>query len=664
MKYLDIKNIILTLLFILSVVCLSSCNTANLSDARLQYVRGEYYAASETYRKVYRNLKPNERAMRGVVAYEMAESYKKLNYPIRASSGYANAIRYNYPDTLMYLSYAQMLHKEGNYAKAVSAYQDYILMDSANYMAQVGLMGANNAANNIHKPFKHIVKRMDIFNSNRSEFAPMFANNDNVIYITSSRNDAKGDSVSDITGLKNNDIFIITKNDKGEWNAPHILESEINTTLDEGVTSVSSDGTYLYYTYSPQSSQQVTATKIYYSRRSGGGGWSAGRELIVSRRDSTSIFAHPAISPDNNWLYFVSDMPGGYGGKDIWKAYISDNLVLSIENLGPEINTPGDEMFPYLKNDTVLYFSSDGHPGYGGLDLFEAKFDKRAGTWSVHNMGIPINSSMDDFGITFEKEKYKGFLSSNRNDARGRDHIYSFELPETKIFVEGFVVNHEDDYLLNAHVNVIGDDGTKREFITKKDGIYKFEAIAGAKYIMQSSAEGYLNSKKDVMILPADKDTTYYVDFEMTPYEKPVVLENIFYDFDKSTLRPESKQDLDELIALLGNNPNIAIELSAHTDRKGTDSYNNDLSLRRAQSVVAYLMLNGIEKDRLTAVGYGKTVPKEVTKTLANKYDFLEAGIILSEEYIETLTEEQQQIADQINRRTEFKVIDLNYGLY
>lgn len=646
------------------VSVLVSCNTAKLGDARMQYIRGDYYAASETYRQYYRQIKPQERALRGVVSYEMAESYRHLNYPARASVAYANAIRYGYPDTLMYLNYAQMLHMEGKYELAEKAYKDYLVFDSLSYLAHNGIGGVKLVDDLRERPTRYIVKRMDLFNSSRSEFSPMFAQDDNVIYITSSRNDAKGDSINDITGLKNNDIFIINKNDKGGWKAPEILNSEINTKYDEGVASFSDDGEYCYYTFSPISYDEPSTTKIYYSRRSGIGGWNAGKELQISRQDSTSIFAHPSISRDGNWLYFASDMPGGYGGKDIWRAYLSDNSVVSVENLGPTINTPGDELFPYIKNDSTLYFSSDGHPGFGGIDIFEAKLSKGSGQWYVSNMGYPVNSSMDDFGITFEKNKQRGFFSSNRGDLRGRDHIYHFELPDIIRIVQGFAVNSDDEFIANARIDIVGNDGTQKEYITKQDGTYQFEAKAGVTYLLMASAKDYLNMRKSLYVSPIEKDTTYFVDFEMMAYAKPVVLENIFYDFDKATLRSDSKEELDGLIQLLNDNPNIAIELSAHTDRKGSEEYNNKLSLMRAQSVVNYLVENNIDIKRLSAVGYGKSMPKEVTKIIADKYDFLVEGDILSDEFIESLEKDQQVICDQINRRTEFRVVDHNFGLY
>ena len=350
-------------------------------------------------------------------------------------------------------------------------------------------------------------------------------------------------------------------------------------------------------------------------------------------------------------------MPGGYGGKDIWRAGIDGSTVLFTENLGPEINTPGDEVFPYIKNDSTLYFSSDGHPGMGGLDLFEAGL-QRNGRWVVENMGVPVNSSMDDFGITFEKASRRGFFSSNRGDARGRDHIYSFEHPDASVFVEGFAVDKEDNFIPNARVLVVSENGSQHEYNTKQDGTYRFEAERGVNYLFMAGADGFLNMKKSLKTSVEEKDTVYFVDFEMTPYNKPVILENIFYDFDKATLRPESREELDGLIALLNDNPEIVIELSAHTDRKGSDEYNQNLSLRRAQSVVRYLIDNGIADGRLSAVGFGKTQPKTVTASIAANYDFLKEGDLLDDTFIENLTTEQQEIADQINRRTEFRVIE------
>ena len=356
-------------------------------------------------------------------------------------------------------------------------------------------------------------------------------------------------------------------------------------------------------------------------------------------------------------------MPGSYGGKDIWRASMVGDLVEFVENLGPDINTAGDEMFPYMRNDSTLYFSSDGHVGMGGLDIYKAEYNKKSKGWKVENMKFPINSQADDFGITFEGNKESGFFSSNRGDGKGFDHIYSFAYPVITTVAEGYIVDTDDEFVTNATIRVVGRDGTNMRFPGKNDGTYKMDVKQGVDYVFLASAKDHLNTRMSLKTMPMEKDSTYMLDFILTPINKPVVLENIFYEFDKATLLPESKKELDGLIDLLNTNPNVTIELSAHADRKGSDEYNIKLSQRRAESVVNYLIAGGISKDRLTAVGKGKSEPKTVTKAIVKRYDFLKEGDILNEEFIEGLTPEQQEMADQVNRRTEFKVLSITYNL-
>jgi peptidoglycan-associated lipoprotein len=370
--------------------------------------------------------------------------------------------------------------------------------------------------------------------------------------------------------------------------------------------------------------------------------------------------AHPAVGADG-YLYFVSDIRGGYGGKDIWRIPIETIGSAFPENLGPEINTPGDEVFPYMRADSVLYFSSDGQPGMGGLDIFKATYVHEK--WRVENMKVPVNSMGDDFGITFGGTKESGFFSSNRNDGRGADHIYSFELPRIYVFVEGWVLNRDEEEIEGATVRIVGKDGTNQRIFARADATYFMEVAPGMDYVMMASAPGYLNQKQTLSVPDEKKNETYYVDFSLPSISKPVLIENVFYDFNKATLRPESEASLKEIIAMLEDNPNVTIELSAHTDRIGSDAYNENLSRRRAQSVVDYLIRGGIAQDRLAAKGYGKSTPQTVTKNMAGKYDFLPEGQILDPTFIDTLEPVQQAIADQINRRTEFQVLSTNYKL-
>lgn len=663
---------------------LLSCDQAKLSVAREQYLRGEYYAASETYRKLYRNVSREERAQRGIIAFEMAENYRKLNQSSRAVAAYNNAIRYGYPDTIMYFHYARMLHREGNYEGAAEAYRRFLTFRPEDRLALAGLQGVELAVEWSKNPTRYVVERMELFNSNRGEFSPMLSADGDRLYFTSSREEVLGEEKSAITGMKYNDLFRSVKNVHGEWQRPERISSGVNTGYDEGTPSFSPDGEWMYYTFSDINPNRGTTAKIYLSRWVNGR-WSEGRSVEIVKDDSLSVFAHPAISPSGRWLYFVSDMPGGYGGKDIWRASVMNNHeILLVENLGPDINTLGDELFPYLRNDTTLYFSSDGHPGMGGLDMFMAVAsggetwrqgrlgdwergrlgERESGRWRVRNLQSPLNSPADDFGITFEPKGEMGFFSSNRNDVRGYDHIYSFVYPEVTVWIEGFVVDPDDEFIPGAVVSVVGSEGSQLRFVTGKEGEYRFKANRDTDYLLMASADGFLNQKQRLSPSSEEKDTLYYVDFEMIPYNKPVILDNIFYDFDSATLRPESKDELGLLIDLLNEHPSVAIELAAHTDRKGSDEYNSDLSLRRAQSVVNYLSAHGINPQRLSAQGFGKTRPVKVSKKMAEQFDFLKEGDLLTEEFIETLTLDQQEIADQINRRTSFEVIDLEFGFH
>lgn len=649
-------------LFLLIVSSLYSCKSAKLSDAEEKQRIGEYYEAAAIYRKVYTKTSPKKRDLRGYIAYRMAECNRLINNTGKATSAYMNAIRYDYPDSTVYLRMGQMLQKTGRYPEAIKNYDIYMENDPSNLLAINGIQGCELAPGWKKNPTRYEVRRMDKFNSRRGEFSPMLAGDKyDQLYFASSRSKDKDAKVSAITGQNNNNLFLVKQDEKGAWLAPVELEDEVNTEYDEGTPSFSPDGNTMYYTYCAQDPEGPRTAEIYISTRSSAKWGKGTRATIV--KDSVTALGHPSISPDGKYLYFVSDAVGGFGGKDIFRARVAGNDFGPMENLGEEINTPGDEMFPYVRDSVTLYFASNGHPGMGGLDLFKATQDS-TGKWKVENLGAPINSMADDFGITFAGKEERGFFCSNRNDARGYDHIYSFERPTITIFIEG-IVNDVDEYPIeDATVRIVGKDGLNVKVPVKKDGTYRVELERDIRYVMMASARGYLNQNYELHTGPEEENETYIVDFFLSPISKPVVIDNIFYDFDKATLRPESKKALDEMIKMLNDNPNVTIELGAHTDRKGTDQYNERLAQRRAQSVVDYLIAGGIEAARLEAKGYGESVPKTINKKMAKQFDFLKEGDVLTEEFILALPPEQQEIADQINRRTEFKVLRTNYNLF
>ena len=641
-------------LFLLIVSSLYSCKSAKLSDAEEKQRIGEYYEAAAIYRKVYTKTSPKKRDLRGYIAYRMAECNRLINNTGKATSAYMNAIRYDYPDSTVYLRMGQMLQKTGRYPEAIKNYDIYMENDPSNLLAINGIQGCELAPGWKKNPTRYEVRRMDKFNSRRGEFSPMLAGDKyDQLYFASSRSKDKDAKVSAITGQNNNNLFLVKQDEKGAWLAPVELEDEVNTEYDEGTPSFSPDGNTMYYTYCAQDPEGPRTAEIYISTRSSAK-WGKGTRATIVK---DSVTAH------GKYLYFVSDAVGGFGGKDIFRARVAGNDFGPMENLGEEINTPGDEMFPYVRDSVTLYFASNGHPGMGGLDLFKATQDS-TGKWKVENLGAPINSMADDFGITFAGKEERGFFCSNRNDARGYDHIYSFERPTITIFIEG-IVNDVDEYPIeDATVRIVGKDGLNVKVPVKKDGTYRVELERDIRYVMMASARGYLNQNYELHTGPEEKNETYIVDFFLSPISKPVVIDNIFYDFDKATLRPESKKALDEMIKMLNDNPNVTIELGAHTDRKGTDQYNERLAQRRAQSVVDYLIAGGIEAARLEAKGYGESVPKTINKKMAKQFDFLKEGDVLTEEFILALPPEQQEIADQINRRTEFKVLRTNYNLF
>lgn len=653
----------LTLLLLL-VLALSSCGAdKNLKRGEKYLAIGEYYDAANEFKTAYQKTPSKERDKRGQRARKMAFCYDRSLQTAKAIAAYRNAIRYNQATADDMLAYARLLLKNGNYKEAEAAFTQVLDSMPDNILARNGQLSARQAPTIKNEGSRYTVKKMDVFNSRRAEYCPMLLGDESdQLYFTSSRNEAQGDELSGITGTKPADIFLSEKDDKGHWSRPEPVVGGLNTDYDEGACAFSTDGRTMYLTQCSTDPSYPRYAKIMTASRSDAS-WGKTSELKLSN-DTLSSFAHPAISPDGEWLYFTSDMPGGKGGLDIWRVRLTAAGVGGVENLGEPVNTPGDEAFPAFRPNGDFYFSSNGHPGLGGYDIFIARVgnDHR---YHLEHPGYPLNSQGDDFGITFEGPYNRGFFSSNRNDGRGWDHIYSFNNPEIVNTIKGYVYEMDGYELTAAEVHIVADDGTNETIGVRSDGSFTKVVTPGVSYLVMATCQGYLNHMEELTIAATDESHEDVLQFPLAPISMPVLIDNIFYEFDRAELTKDSEKALDELVTLLNQNPHVTIELSAHCDYKGSAEYNKRLSQRRAESVVNYLMDHGIEADRLTPVGYGKDRPKKVRAKLAKKYSWLKEGDELTEDFIKGIdNEERQEICNSINRRTEFTVLRTTYGMF
>lgn len=683
------------------LICIGGLNSCGVQKqvqrADKKYQIGEYYEAADLYKKVYTKIKKDKKQLKGEVAFKQGECYRIINNP-RAVNAYNNAIRNRYQeqDSTVYLRIAQVYQYQQKYKDALKYYELYLESDPASYVAQAGRYACMQMDSWLKETSRYKVKLASQFNQKRySSFSPCFIGEDqDALMFTSNRvvQKKKDKKNSPVTGVPVNQIYTTRKDAEGKWvdidlaeGLYEVANGEDETSSSEGdeagvskkkegtaelgVCCFSADGRTMYFTYSKPINGQDLGAHIYTSSRASGT-WAEPQEIKLFK-DSSITCGHPSLNYTGDTLYFSSDAPGGFGGKDIWYSILDGSEWSVPMNMGPQINTAGDEMFPTIRRDGTLYFSSNGHPGYGGLDLFKAVPDSiilrdsiEEQGWQLFNMGHPFNSSGDDFGITFAGDSEDGFFSSNRGQKKGTDMIYSFTLPEMIVMVEGTVTDNMGEILSEVTIRVVGDDGTNAKLQARRDGTYRVKLNKDVRYVMLATGRGYLNQKQELQTNGLKDSHTYTQDFVLTTLSKPVKMDNVFYEFARWNITKESEQALDELVKLLNDNPNITIELSAHTDMVGNDQANKTLSEKRAQSCVNYLIQKGIDPERLTPVGYGKDRPVVADKALHDKYPFIPIEQVLDETFILTLTKEQQDICNQINRRTEFKVLKTTYKLY
>jgi len=629
------------------------------SRAQAAFEAGEYFEAIDLYKNAINKVKDKEQ--KTAVLFKIGECYRILGDARSAELWYKKAIREEYQDPVIYLRYGQMMLVNEKYEEAQEQFDMYEDLVPDDPRGSRGVESCEAAIVWLANPTGYIVENMRIFNSRQRDFGPAYVNESfTEVFFTSTREDASGNETHGATGQNFADIFSSNMDRKGKWSVPVPVES-LNTEFEDGTPNVSSDFATLYFTRCMKGKNQQLGCQIYRSRYDGEG-WAEAEVEFQALGDSIST-AHPAISPDGLTLYFVSDMPGGLGENDLWRVTReneSDDWGAP-SNLGEQINTPGNELYPFVHTDGTLYFSTDSRIGLGGLDIFKATKDE-VGTWILENMKSPINSSEDDFGIVFETKVERGFFSSARK-GRGNDEIFSFVLPPLEFSVTGIVKDGRNDQILpRSTVKSVGSDGITVEANTGEEGTFKFMLKPSTDYVFIASQPGYLNGKERESTRGLDQSKEFEVTIYLASTERAIELPNIFYDFAKWDLRPESMVSLDNLVETLDDNPNVTIELMSHTDSRGSPADNQELSQKRAQSVVDYLISKGIAADRLQAKGYGEAQPKVVDEKVTALNDFLEIDDVLTENFINQLDgPELQERAHQVNRRTEFRVLSTDY---
>jgi peptidoglycan-associated lipoprotein len=655
------RSLFLLITLLIIILPEASAQKRKTERAYDSFNAGEYYDAIDLFKDAYSKTKKAEKAQRAELVFMVAECYRHINDPKNSETWYKLAVKsaYSKPDAQFWL--AESVKKNGKYSQAIDEFKKYKQVAPADARADQEIRSCELSNDWLRNPEAYKVDELKDLNSKESDFGPAYASDDfGTIYFTSSRDDAGGNKTHGATGQSFTDIFESRLDKKSKWSTPVPLEG-VNTDAEEGTPSLTSDYKEMYFTRCEAGKREKKGCTIMLSERNGN---SWGEPKNLSLLPDSVVAAHPAISPDGSTLYFVSDIAGGYGKKDIWMVTKTGDGWSAPQNLGPDINTPGDELFPYVRSDGALYFSSDGHIGMGGLDIYKA-VHQPDGSWLVTNMKPPINSFADDFSIAFEDGNEKGIFASTRK-GKGNDELYTFELPPLRFTVTGLVKDEKTGIAIAAStVQLIASDGSNLQAETGSGGDFKFNLKPNVDYIFLASKQGYLNGKQKETTKGQEKSRDFMVTILLTAFDKPIELPNILYDFGKWDLRPESMVSLDELVETMTDpnlNPHITIEIMSHTDSRDTEEYNLTLSQKRAQSVVDYLVSKGVEPDRLTAKGYGESTPKIVDAAIASQYPFLKEGTVLNDQFINSLpNDEQKEIAHQINRRTEFRVLRTDY---
>ncbi|MCG8581497.1 MAG: OmpA family protein [Bacteroidales bacterium] len=643
---------------IITTITLSGCiGGSKLGNANKAYLIGEYDRAAVQFKKASRQEKNKKnKYTRGEISYYLAECYRITNRPKKAAMHYDRAVRYNYEmvDAGLYLG--DCLLASQKYEDAIEAYESYLEKEPLDKRAHNGIASCKLAMNDSIKTRYTVEKIKKLSNTRYSDFSPGYASTDyDQVYFSSMRTEKKKRKKSRITGQGGSNIYMAKIDAKGEWTDPELLDETINTQFDEGSATMSSDGKEMYFTRCRYDNEQPRSAEMYMVSRSGGK-WGEPAQIEIA---DSLLVAHPAISHDGETLFFVSDMPGGQGGKDIWKAKKGGEGGWGEPvNMGNVINTAGDEMFPSVRMDGSIYFSSNAHVGYGGLDIYRAVFNEEKQDWEVHNLGRPINSEGDDFGIAFKGLEEAGIFSSSRGSSKGVDNLYEFSLPKLEFSMRGQVYSQKtDEPISDAYLRLIGTDGTNVKLNIRNDGSFGAKLAPATEYVFMVASKGYFNYKHKLSTIGLADNKQFEYEVGMMPMEEAIVLKNIHFAKEDPSLNNDSKQELDRLTAILGMNKAIVLEIVAHASGEGSGSQAVVLSQKRAQAVMDYLMEKGIATERLSAKGVGDTEPVTLSKRQAKKYKFLDEGDVLSQRFIRQIRgNSNKEAAHKLNRRIEFRI--------
>ncbi len=627
----------------------------------------QYNDALNLYRKAYNRVRRKDRQAGNRIVYQTAQCYRLLNDHRRAETYFRRAVRANYPDSMAIFYLAETLMFNQKFEEALTMYTRFGEKSPGDWRVQRGIESIALIDTIQNNPKDYEVELQRVFNSREHDFTTAFGDHRaSTLVFASSRADAFGSGIDPWTGQKHTSLFISFQDRAGTWSKPVLLdEGPVNTEFNEGAPAVNASATRMYFTRCTRGADFDKGCRIFVSERQGAN-WGEPTEIPLVT-DSTVTVGHPAISADELELFFVSDMPDGIGEHDIWVARRrapSDDFGPP-ENLGPTINTPGSELFPFIRDDGTLFFASDGHPGLGGLDIFMSQRSPEG--WSTpEHLGVPINSSADDFGIIFYPGREQGFFSSNRPGTRGYD-LFSFYLAPLEFTIQGLIADETNKAAIQgAVIQLIGSDGSLSQVETDKEGKYMFGSDVvkiNTNYDLLVSRERYFSTRGQTSTRGFIRSENLTVDFELAPIpDRAIPLPEILYEFASWELLPQFKDSLNGLVTTLKDNPNIVIELASHTDSRGTDIVNDTLSQRRAREVVNFLIGQGIEPERLEAVGYGKRVPRVLERDIISGGFTFPTTTILNENFINSLdTEEHRDAAHQLNRRTEFRVLRDDY---